>query len=135
MMDKGDETMIVKYTMDGNYIHIEWEGIGYNYPYRHLQSFAAMTLADDTTGIDYFYWNKEEGEWRTDSTCHSRWTNVYYWSKDDPEDWVNSDPPVRKRTKLKDNPALDIAWQNVERAVAQYELIRSLVTHDNRYPE
>jgi hypothetical protein len=97
--------------------------------------YRTMTLADDTTGIDYFYWNKEEGEWRTDSTCHSRWANVYYWSKDDPEDWVNSDPPVRKRTKLKDNPALDIAWQNVERAVAQYELIRSLVTHDNRYPE
>lgn len=94
--------------------------------------YRTMTLADDTTGIDYFYWNDTggtngKGEWRTDDTCYSRWANVYYWSKDDPEDWVNSDPPVKYRKKPKDNPALDIAWQNVQRAVAQYELIRSLV--------
>jgi hypothetical protein len=89
--------------------------------------FRTMTLTDDTCGVDYFYWNKAEGDWRTDSTCHSRWANVYYWTPEDPEKWMESDPPVRNRKKPTDNPALEIAWNNVQESIRQYEIIKGLV--------
>jgi hypothetical protein len=97
----------------------------------YYMAFRTMTLADDTIGVDYFYWSqtggiKGQGEWRTDHTCHSQWANVYYWTESDPEVWVNSDPPVRYRKKAKSNPALDIAWQRVEDAIRNYELIKAL---------
>lgn len=88
--------------------------------------FRTVTLADDTCGIDYYFWNNAEGEWRTDSTCHSRWANVYYWTPEDPERWLEADPPVRYRKKPKDNPALEIAWNNVQEALRQYEIIKAL---------
>lgn len=88
--------------------------------------FRTVTLADDTCGIDYYFWNSAEGEWRTDSTCHSRWANVYYWTPEDPEKWMESDPPVRYRKKPKDNPALEIAWNNVQEAIRQFEIIKAL---------
>lgn len=93
----------------------------------YYMAFRTITLADDTCGVDYFYWNKESGEWRTDSTCHSHWANVYYWTLENPEKWVDSDPPVRNRKKPKDNPALEIAWNNVQEAVRQYEIVKGLV--------
>ena len=93
----------------------------------YYMGFRTITLADDTCGVDYFYWNKEENEWRSDNTAYNRWVNVYYWTPEDPEVWVNSDPPVRKRKKPKDNPALEIAWNNVQEAVRQYEIIKGLV--------
>lgn len=92
----------------------------------YYMGFRTVTLADDTCGVDYFYWNQDEGQWRTDSTCHSQWANVYYWTESDPEKWVDSDPPVRYRKEQKSNPALAIAWQNVENAIRNYELIRAL---------
>ena len=88
--------------------------------------FRTITLADDTCGVDYFYWNKAEGEWRTDNTAYSRWANVYYWTREDPEVWVDSDPPVKYRKQAKSNPALEIAWNNIQEAVRQYEIIKAL---------
>jgi hypothetical protein len=93
----------------------------------YYMGFRTVTLADDTCGVDYFYWNKEAGEWRTDSTCHSHWANVYYWTYDDPEQWVDSDGPLRNRKKPKENPALDIAWKRVQESIRQYEIVKSLV--------
>jgi hypothetical protein len=93
----------------------------------YYMGFRTITLADDTCGVDYFYWNKEVGEWRTDNTAYHRWANVYYWTHEDPEKWVDSDPPVRNRKKPTDNPALEIAWNNVQEAVRQYEIIKGLV--------
>jgi hypothetical protein len=97
----------------------------------YYMAFRTITLADDTCGVDYFYWNKKgglkgQGEWRTDSTCHSQWVNVYYWTDSDPEKWVDEDGPVRNRKATTGNPALDIAWQRVEHALSQYELIKAL---------
>jgi len=88
--------------------------------------FRTITLADDTCGVDYFYWNKAEGEWRTDNTAYSRWANVYYWTHEDPEVWVDTDPPVKYRKKQKENPALEIAWNNVQEAIRQYEIVKAL---------
>ena len=92
----------------------------------YYMGFRTITLADDTCGVDYFYWNKAEGEWRTDSTCYSRWASVYYWTESDPEDWVDSDPPLAYRKKAKSNPALEIAWNNVQEAIRQFEIIKAL---------
>jgi hypothetical protein len=96
----------------------------------YYMGFRTVTLADDTCGVDYFYWNQSEGQWRTDSTCHSHWANVYYWTEDDPEQWVDTDPPVRYRKAPKSNPALAIAWQNVQDAVRKYELVKQLVGNE-----
>jgi hypothetical protein len=93
--------------------------------------FRTITLADDTCGVDYFYWNKSAGEWRTDITCHSHWANVYYWTEADPEKWVDSDPPVRDRKTavkkhIESDSALADAWAQVEKAIEQYEIVKAL---------
>ena len=93
----------------------------------YYMGFRTITLADDTCGVDYFYWNKDAKEWRSDNTAYNRWVNVYYWTPADPEKWMESDPPVRNRKKPPDNPALEIAWNNVQEAVRQYEIIKGLV--------
>ena len=98
----------------------------------YYMGFRTITLADDTCGVDYFWWNKEEGEWRTDQTCHSRWVNVYYWTPEDPEKWVDEDGPVRNRKPRKSNVALDAAFANVQKSVEQYEILKALVRTEER---
>jgi hypothetical protein len=97
----------------------------------YYMAFRTVTLADDTCGVDYFYWNKDgglkgKGEWRTDSTCHSHWANVYYWTESDPEQWVDEDGPVRNRKAPRSSPALEAAWQDMQRAIERYEMVRAL---------
>lgn len=92
----------------------------------YYMAFRTVTLADDTCGVDYFWWNRESGEWRTDSTCHSHWANVYYWTESDPEQWVNADGPVRNRKTPRSNPALAAAWQDMQQAIERYEIVRAL---------
>jgi hypothetical protein len=99
----------------------------------YYMGFRTVTLADDTCGVDYFYWNRTggmngKGEWRTDSTCHSQWANVYYWTESDPEAWVDADPPVRYRNSAKQNmhPAEKEAFEKVQQAIEQYQTIKAL---------
>ena len=95
-------------------------------------AYRTITLADDTSGIDYFYWNKKgglkgQGEWRTDRTCHSQWVNVYYWTASDPSVWVDDDGPVRYRKSNNTMPEAErIAWQQVEEALSRYETVKAL---------
>ena len=98
----------------------------------YYMGFRTVTLADDTCGVDYFYWNSTggingRGEWRTDHTCHSHWANVYYWTESDPEVWVDQDGPVRNRkTNTQPNPALAQAWADVQQALERYEILKAL---------
>jgi hypothetical protein len=98
----------------------------------YYMAFRTTTLADDTCGVDYFYWNSTggmngRGEWRTDNTCHSHWANVYYWTESDPEVWVDQDGPVRNRkSPQQDNAAVAQAWADVEQAVERYRMIQAL---------
>jgi hypothetical protein len=97
----------------------------------YYMAFRTVTLADDTCGVDYFYWNQDgglkgKGEWRTDHTCHSHWVNVYYWTESDPEQWVDEDGPVRNRKTPRSNPALEAAWQDMQQAIERYEIVRAL---------
>jgi hypothetical protein len=98
----------------------------------YYMAFRTVTLADDTWGVDYFYWNKDgglkgKGEWRTDHTCHSTWVNVYYWTASDPERWADEDGPVRNRKAAKTNPALEAALKEVTDAMERYEIIKRLI--------
>jgi hypothetical protein len=97
----------------------------------YYMGFRTVTLADDTCGVDYFYWNPQggtngQGAWRTDSTCHSQWANVYYWTPEDPERWVDEDGPLRNRKTPRSNPALESAWQDMQQAIERYEIVRAL---------
>lgn len=97
----------------------------------YYMGFRTVTLADDTCGVDYFWWNPRggltgAGEWRTDATCHSHWANVYYWTPDDPEQWVDSDGPVRNRRPERPDPALESARQELQQAIERYEIVRAL---------
>jgi hypothetical protein len=98
----------------------------------YYMAFRTTTLADDTCGVDYFYWNRPggmngRGEWRTDHTCHSQWANVYYWTESDPEVWVDQDGPVRNRkSPQQGNAAVAQAWADVETAVERYRMIQAL---------
>jgi hypothetical protein len=103
----------------------------------YYMGFRTVTLADDTCGVDYFYWNPQggtngQGAWRTDHTCHSQWANVYYWTPEDPEKWVDEDGPVRNRKTRKSNAALDAAFANVQKAIEQYEILKALVGTEER---
>jgi hypothetical protein len=80
--------------------------------------FRTITLADDTCGVDYFYWNKSAGEWRTDKTCHSHWANVYYWTE--------ADSMCFFKKHIESDSALADAWAQVEKAIEQYEIVKAL---------
>jgi hypothetical protein len=86
-----------------------------------------MSMGDDSTNTGYYYYNKSAGEWRDSSLSSAYYANVYYWSDADPEKWVDEDPPLSQRkSDLKSNPALEIAWNNVQEAIRQYEIVKAL---------
>jgi len=82
--------------------------------------------ADCDSDWGYVYYDKKINEWR-DYESMGHYAFVYYWTDARPDAWVDSDIPVSKRKrKAQPNPALDIAWQRVEDAVRNYELIKAL---------
>ena len=90
-------------------------------------AYKGMSMGDDSSNTGYYYYNKSSGEWRDSSLSTAYYAKVYYWTDADPEQWVNNDPPVSQRKKiLQDNPALEIAWKNIEEAIRQYEIIKAL---------
>ena len=75
----------------------------------------------------YVYYDKKINEWRDyESTGH--YAFVYYWTDAKPDEWLSNDntPVAKRKRKVEPNPALDIAWQRIVKAVEQYELIKSL---------
>ena len=90
-------------------------------------AYKSYSMGDDSTNAGYYYYSKTSGTWRDSSLHSAHYANVYYWTDADPEGWVNSDPPLTKRKKVVDeNPALQIAWHNVQEAIRQYEIIKAL---------
>jgi len=91
-------------------------------------AYKGMSMGDDSSNTGYYYYNKSAGEWRDSSLSTAYYANVYYWSDADPEKWVDDDVPLTKRkTKRPPNPALEIAWNNVQEALRQYEIVKGLV--------
>ena len=92
-------------------------------------AYKSYSMGDDSTNAGYYYYSKTSGTWRDSSLNSSHYANVYYWTDADPEAWVDSDPPLSQRkasTAAKSNPALEIAWNNVQEAIRQYEIIKAL---------
>ena len=90
-------------------------------------AYKSYSIGDDSTNVGYYYYSAGANSWRDSSISQSHWANIYYWTDADPEAWVNADPPVSKRkTKRNDNPALDIAWNNIQEAIRQYEIVKVL---------
>ena len=90
-------------------------------------AYKSYSIGDDSTNAGYYYYSAGANSWRDSSIHSAHYANVYYWSDADPEQWVNDDVPVSKRkTKRKENPALDIAWNNIQEAIRQYEIVKAL---------
>ena len=81
--------------------------------------------ADGDSDHGYVYYDRRKNEWR-DYDTGGHYAIVYYWTDARPDEWVENDVPVVNRKRAKTNPALEIAWKNVERAIEQYELIKAL---------
>jgi hypothetical protein len=90
-------------------------------------AYKSYSMGDNETDTGYYYYNKLSNEWRDSKLSQAHYANVYYWSDADPEQWANDDVPVTKRkTKRPPNPALEIAWNNVQEALRQYEIVKAL---------
>ncbi len=87
--------------------------------------------ADGDEDNSYLYYHKKTDKWYEYEgevrAMHPRTCIVYYWTDADPAGWTDSDPPSIHIKQLKDNPALEIAWNNVQEAVRQYQIIKGLV--------
>ena len=96
---------------------------GYYLSYRGF-GIAGPSDYDSATG--YLYYDSKKRLWRDyESDSRGQDAIVYYWTEADPEEWVNNETVINKK-KVTPNPALDIAWQQVVKAVEQYELIKAL---------
>ena len=90
-------------------------------------AYKSYSMGDNETDTGYYYYNKPANEWRDSKLSQAYYANVYYWTDADPNGWANSDPPLTKRKKVVDeNPALEIAWNNIQEAIRQYEIIKAL---------
>lgn len=88
--------------------------------------------ADGDHDYGYVYYDKKINEWRDyESTSMGHYAIVYYWTDATPDEWVDNDPPVTRRKKIttEANASLKSAWENVEKALEQYNLIKAL-TYD-----
>lgn len=91
-------------------------------------AYKSYSMGDDSTNVGYYYYSAGANSWRDSSIHSAHYANVYYWSDADPEAWTNADPPVSKRPKaaVATNPALEIAWNNIQEAIRQYEIVKAL---------
>jgi len=88
--------------------------------------------ADGDSDVGYVYYDKKIDEWR-DYEIAGHHAFVYYWTDAKPDQWVDDNElpvslyaPRPSSKKAKPNPALDNAWQRVQDAVRDYELIKAL---------
>ena len=85
--------------------------------------FKGMSMGDDETSCDYYYWNSRTQEWRDSEYSGAHWANVVYWTDADPQAWYDGHN-LRRRKR---SAAEQDAWEAVLRAVEQYEIVRNLV--------
>lgn len=111
------KTSIWYHTADRNPEHS-----GYYLSYR---GWGIGGKADCDHDHGYVYYDKKNNEWR-DYAAGGHYAIVYYWTDARPDEWVDADTPVAHRKKAKENPALEVAWRNVQDAIKQYEFIKAL---------
>jgi hypothetical protein len=87
--------------------------------------FKGMSMGDDETGCDYYYWDTKRAEWRDSQISSAYYVNVVYWTEADPSDWYTN---YHRRTKEKMSPAEQDAWETLQKAIEQYEMVKILTT-------
>ena len=87
-------------------------------------AFRGMSMGDNTTAVDYFYYNAKTHEWRDGDYSTAHWVNVCYWTEADPAAWYDK---YRIRQRIdKISPAEQDAWEEVQRAIERYEMVKAL---------
>lgn len=86
-------------------------------------AFKGMSMGDDETKTDYYYWNAKFAEWRDSKLSHAQYANVIYWTEADPDDWYEK---YSLRTRAEVTAAEKDAWAAVEHALEQYEIVKAL---------
>ena len=87
-------------------------------------AFRGMSMGDNTTAVDYFYYNTRAKEWRDGDYSSAHWVNVCYWTEADPADWYDKHRVVQRRNEM--STAEQDAWTAVQHAIEQYEIVRQL---------
>lgn len=85
--------------------------------------------ADGDSDWGYVYYDKKRNEWRTYESrgMFPDIAIVYYWTDATPDVWVENDAPVIRRQKIAENPILSSAWNDVEKAIEKYEMLKELL--------
>lgn len=87
--------------------------------------FKGMSMGDDETGCDYYYWNAKSAEWRDSQISNAYHVNVVYWTEADPAGWYDKYRIRQKYGALP--PAEQDAWDAVQQAIEKYEMVKALI--------
>lgn len=85
--------------------------------------FKGMSMGDDETGCDYYYWDARRAEWRDSQISNAYYVNVVYWTDADPSDWYNHHNMHRPG---KITQAEQDALAAVKQAIERYEIVKAL---------
>ena len=103
-----------------------WYGVDEKLPPQsgYYLAFRGMSMGDDSTAVDYFYYNTREREWRDGDYSAAHWANVCYWTDADPADWYDKHRIVQRQNKM--SAAEQDALEAVKQAIERYEVVRAL---------
>lgn len=87
-------------------------------------AFKGMSMGDDETGCDYYYWNAKSAEWRDSQISMAHYVNIVYWTEADPAAWYDKYRIRQKYGAL--SPAEQDAWDAVQQAIERYEVVKAL---------
>lgn len=87
----------------------------------HYLGVKQTWIGDEYPGIDFYYYYKPNKMWMTNNMMFS--ARVIYWTEANPYEWLDDAPTIP-------NPSLEKAFQKIQNAIAQYELIKSLTGKD-----
>ena len=93
--------------------------------YLSFRGWGIAGKGDCDSDWGYVYYDKKINEWR-DYESLGHYAFVYYWTDAQPDDWVNNETVSKKKKTKENNAALKIAWERVQEAVRQYEVVKAL---------
>lgn len=85
--------------------------------------FKGMSMGDDETSCDYYFWDAKRAEWRDSQISQSYYVNVVFWTEADPNDWYKN-YNLRRRDEI--SVAEKDAWSAVQQAIEKYEMVKAL---------
>ena len=86
-------------------------------------AFKGMSMGDDDTDCDYYYWNAKEAQWSDSQHYHAHYANVIYWTDADPGRWYDN---YNRQDCREMSVAEKDAWDAVKAAIERYEVVKNL---------